>query len=131
MLKQSFRLLIATVVLAISGCATTAKYEAVLNSWLGSHAQELVNSWGYPDGSFRAPNGNEVYIYARGTNVTMPSQYHTTGTVNSWGTHSTFNATTTQSGGQSLHFWCKTYIEVDQSKRIVNWRWEGNHCAAR
>lgn len=131
MRKQGIKLVIAVAALAISGCATTAKYEAVLNSWLGSHAQDLVNSWGYPDGSFKAPNGNEVYVYARGANVTMPSQYHTTGTVNSLGGYSTFNATTTQSGGQTLNFWCKTYIEMNQSKRIVNWRWEGNNCIAR
>lgn len=112
---------------SLSGCATTEKYENVLSSWVGSDVNQLVNSWGYPQNSFQAPNGNTVYVYGTSGSYTMPQQ--TTSTYNAVGNTVYGNSTTT--GGQTLSFWCKTYFEVDDSDRIVTWRWEGNNCKAR
>ncbi len=33
------------------GCATTAKYKAKLQTWIGHDANELVQSWGPPNGA--------------------------------------------------------------------------------
>jgi hypothetical protein len=96
-------------VLWLSGCATTAKYEANLNSWVGNDANNLFNSWGYPAYSFDAPNGNKVYVYESKRNYTMP---------------------TYPNSSHSVYYWCKTFFEVDSSNRIVRWRWEGNYCKA-
>jgi len=56
MFKKIFLLTLSILISA--GCATTSKYEAVLDSWLGHDINDLVNSWGYPVDSFKAPNGN-------------------------------------------------------------------------
>lgn len=111
----------------LTGCATTANYEKILDTWVGSDANKLVNSWGYPQSSFEAPNGNTVYVYGSSGSYTMPTQTNTT--YNVIGNTVYGNSTTT--GGQTLNFWCRTYFEVNRSKRIVTWRWEGNNCKAR
>ena len=33
----------------VSGCATTAKYDTKLNTWVGAGEDSLVASWGVPD----------------------------------------------------------------------------------
>lgn len=111
----------------LSACATTAKYEATLNSWLGHSANELVNSWGYPISTFEAPNGNTVYVYSSSGSYTMPTNTNTT--VNVYGNTAYANSTTT--GGQTLRFWCHTFFEVNSRKEITKWSWRGNNCTAR
>jgi hypothetical protein len=50
----------------IFGCATTANrattanYEKILQSWVGSHADNLVASWGPPQSSYQLSNGGRV-----------------------------------------------------------------------
>ncbi|MCX5852959.1 MAG: hypothetical protein NT072_13080 [Deltaproteobacteria bacterium] len=114
----------------ISACATTEKYEAALNSWVGSDINDLVYSWGYPDSSFDAPNGNKVYMYSQGGSFQMPTTYRTTANVHGYGNTAYGSATTRAYGGQTLNLWCDTYFEVDSSQRIVRWSWEGNRCVS-
>lgn len=52
------------LILLITGCATTAKMEAKLESWVGKSADALIDSWGYPVSTIEAPNGNTVYKYS-------------------------------------------------------------------
>jgi len=121
------KLLAVLLCLGLAGCATTAGYEAILNTWTGSNINSLISSWGYPASSFTAPDGNTVYVYQSGGQYTMPTQTTYTGQVSPWGSYSASSITT---GGQTLNFWCKTYFEVNQDKIIVTWRWEGNSCRA-
>lgn len=124
---MKFRALIAVLVIALlSGCATSAKYNAILDTWMGHDVNELVNSWGYPQNSFKAPNGNTVYVYGSSGSYTMPTQTNTT--YNVVGNTVYGNSYTT--GGQTLNFWCRTFFEVNDQNIIVNWRWEGNNCKA-
>lgn len=124
---MKFRALIAVLVIALlSGCATSAKYNAILDTWMWHDVNELVNSWGYPQNSFKAPNGNTVYVYGSSGSYTMPTQTNTT--YNVVGNTVYGNSYTT--GGQTLNFWCRTFFEVNDQNIIVNWRWEGNNCKA-
>lgn len=104
--------------LLLSACATTGNYEANLNSWRGRTPEELIEKWGYPDGTFDHPNGNKVYIYSnsRSTASVSPSIYQNPYTP---GTDITVTNNTS---------WCKTYFEVDDRGLISTWRWEGNAC---
>lgn len=38
---------IAVMAIFLSACATTANYEKVLSSWVGSNVDNLVSSWGH------------------------------------------------------------------------------------
>lgn len=108
--------------LFISACATIANYEKVLNSWVGHNVDQLVASWGYPVNSFKAFNGNTVYVYSSSGSYTMPT--NTTSNYSVYG-----NSTTT--GGQTLNFWCQTFFEVNESNIITTWTWKGNNCKSR
>jgi hypothetical protein len=113
--------------LLIAGCATAAKYQAVLNGWTGHDIKELQNAWGYPVNSFKAPNGNMVYVYSSSGSYTLPT--NTTSTYNVYGNTVYGNSNTT--GGQTLKFWCNTFFEANESGRIVTWRAEGNNCISK
>jgi len=125
-MKKSLYTVFLLTTLLLVGCATTAKYEASLNSWMGHDVNELVNSWGYPVNSFKAPNGNTVYVYDSSGSYTMPINTNTTHNIigNSIYSHST------TTGGQTLNFWCRTFFEINESNEIVLWRWEGNNCVS-
>ena len=51
------------------GCATTANYENILNTWVGSHVDNLVSSWGPPQGAFKLSDGSTVIEYIRSNNA--------------------------------------------------------------
>ncbi|MDF2530046.1 MAG: hypothetical protein K0Q57_926, partial [Gammaproteobacteria bacterium] len=47
----------------LGACATQAKYQQMLSSWQGRNIEDFVNSWGYPDQTITALNGDTVYVY--------------------------------------------------------------------
>lgn len=49
------------ILIIFSGCATTAKYEAILNTWVGADVNNLIGSWGAPSEEYSMPNGNKMY----------------------------------------------------------------------
>ena len=124
-------LLVAAACCVLSSCATTEKYKASLNSWVGHSASELVNSWGYPDSQITGPSGNTVYVYSRSGSVVLP----TTTTTNAYVTgtpHSAFGtATSTTYGGGVISMNCQTYFDMSADMRIVGWHFQGNNCKSR
>jgi hypothetical protein len=117
-------IVVLLAVALISGCATTAGYRAVMDTWTDNYVENLFYKWGYPHSSFAAPNGNTVYVYESSRNYTTPV-YATTNTTN------TGDAYTSMYGGNVINMRCRTYFEVDnETKRIVAWRFQGNDCTA-
>lgn len=112
---------------SLLGCATTAKYEKVLNSWIGSEEVELIREWGPPQQSYES-GGVKFLAYTSGRNVYMPGMapsYTTTYIGNT--------AYTTPVGGSpgyNMSMQCVTTFEVAQG-RIVRWRWQGNDCKSK
>jgi len=125
-MKSIIVVLLSTIILY--SCATTARFEENLQSWLGHDINELTQSWGYPSNSFKAPNGNLVYVYSQSSFYTSPTTYSTYGNVTRYGNTAYGNATTYKFGGQTYQRWCNIFFEVDESNRIILWRWEGNDC---
>ena len=116
--------MIATVLtlLLMVGCATTENYNKILDTWIGADITDLMDSWGYPQGSFDSPNGNKVYVYSEGGAYTTPVTTNTTVVGNTVQNHTY--------GGITVNYNCTTYIETDDSGTIVTWSWEGNNCVA-
>lgn len=112
----------------LSACATTTKYEAILDSWVGSTESSLVQAWGAPQGVYEAPDGTRVLTWIDSANVFVPGtapNYTTTVYGNT--------AYTTSSGGSpamNLNYSCKTDMTIKTGK-VHTWRWEGNNCVAR
>jgi hypothetical protein len=131
----------------LAGCATTGKYKAALDSWVGSSADSLVSSWGPPESSYRLSDGGEVLQYSRQGDMHMPGYSYTTpqttyqnGSVSAYGTggsaYGTYNGTSTtyvqhQTAGFNIHMSCVTRFTVNPSGIITRWSFHGNACKSR
>lgn len=114
-MKKTIVLLL--LIVAGTGCAGTQKYTNAVSSWVGHDVNELVQSWGYPQQTLTAPNGNTVYVYSSvdyGQNGVYTTPELGVGT---WAM-----------GGQRTEWYCNTFFEVGANKKVVNWRWDGNNC---
>ena len=101
--------------MSISSCATTAKFEALLNTWMGHDVNELITSLGPPSNEYTLPNGNKMYTWLWIGNTLVISNYN-----------EYLNMTLTQ----AVTHWCKVTFVVNQYGRIINWRYEGNACVS-
>lgn len=105
--------ILLAIVFFIPACATTANYEAKIKTWLGDDVNNLIASWGPPSNEYTMPNGNIMYTWLWVGNTLVTSNYDRF-----------LNMTFTN----SVTNWCKTTFTANSSKRITNWRWEGNAC---
>jgi len=135
------------ILLLLSGCATTAKYEKILGSWVGSHVDDLAISWGPPQSSFPLSNGGKVIEYVHSNNArvggytyTTPQTTYNSGTASVYGSsgsaYGTYSGTSTtyvqkQSPVYNIHMYCKTRFTIDINGIINKWNWQGNNCRAK
>ncbi len=128
------------------GCATTAKYQSILDTWIGIDEGVLISAWGPPQNYYPLSDEGKVIEFVRSNNVQMgghtytepQSTYHS-GSVNTYGSYdsyrSSYYGTSTQyvtktTPTYNLQFWCKTRFTVDKNGKIISWSWEGNNCKA-
>jgi uncharacterized protein YceK len=106
-------LLVLLMVAALSGCASTRKYERQLDSWIGHDVNEMLSAWGAPASTFEMPNGNKMYVFMQtgGTSSTAYALPYTAAVV-----------------GSSEANWCKTTFMVDTKSKVQSWSHEGNMC---
>jgi hypothetical protein len=140
----SAAILISTV---LAGCATTAGYEAVLQTWIGDSSDHLVSVWGIPAREYQQSNGGKVMEYDRSGQYVMPGvttyqpvTTYNNGTVSAYGSgggyvNGTYNGTSTTyvphtSDPTVIPLSCVTRFTADSSGRITNWAWQGNTCRA-
>lgn len=97
----------------LTACATTAKYEAVLNTWVGSSESDLVSKWGIPSSTYPLGDGKMLMYQHNGGTVSTAQPIGNMYFVN------------------STSYWCKTTFTIDGLGIIQNWRWEGNACKAK
>ena len=95
-----FALLLISTLLA--GCATSANYEKVVDSWVGSSEDELIRKWGVPTSSYSTSDNK--YITYRRTRIV-------------------------DYGSGPFQKSCETTFTL-QNERIVSWSFKGNDCIA-
>lgn len=135
---------VALAGLLLAGCATTANYEAKLNTWVGSNADMLVESWGPPDRSYALSDGSKVLEYDRSRMVsiggfayTTPQTSYTYGNINSMGGGmASYSGYTTsyvqrQTPVENVAMSCSTRFTVNPQNIIVRWAYQGNDCRSR
>ncbi len=125
-IKQTLALV---MMILLTGCfATTAKYEEMLSSWVGSTEQQLVGSWGVPDGLYKT--GGAVYLtYYEANSGYTPARAPTSSVTNVVG-----GTAITQyyggSSGSSYSRSCKTTFTI-VSGIIQAWAHKGNNCKSK
>jgi len=135
-MKKVFLLLLC---LGLSGCATTAKYEAKLNTWIGASENDLIASWGVPDKVYQMSDGKKAigYIHKNtvktgGYTYTVPRTTYQRGTIGDQpysGTSTEYVEETVPV--QKYKIYCKTTFIINTNGKIVSWHHEGNNCVSR
>lgn len=120
--KPQLALLTAIVTMILSGCATTANYQAKVASWESHDAQALVKAWGQPDSVEKLSNGNKMYVYARLKH--MPVAYSSQRAIASTGTKPAET-------GAKVYIQCATYFQLSPSNKIVSTEFRGSECKSK
>ncbi len=133
------RILVLLLCLGLSGCATTAKYEAKLNTWIGISEDSLIAAWGVPDLEYRMSDGKKAIAYIHkdtvqtgGYTYMEPQTTYQSGTIGNQtysGTSTTY--VTEREPVQRYGLSCKTSFIIDTSGKIKNWHHEGNNCVSQ
>ncbi len=118
---------LTAILFTLAGCATTANYEKILQSWVGDTELNLIRKWGPPRESYET-GGSKFLVYSSSRNVYL------SGTAPSYTTTVIGNTAYTNAvggtPGQNIGLSCQTTFEIS-GERIVSWRWQGNACKAR
>ena len=112
---------IGLVLIALSGCAGAAE-NGIMQSWYGSHINEVIDQWG-PPGQESNVAGRRFYSWGHSQSATLPSQ--TTGNATVTGNTVTYNATTT---GGTISGSCTRSFEVNSQNIVINGFSKGNNC---
>ena len=131
-------LCIIILALILSGCASTAKYEAKLNNWIGASENSLVAAWGVPNKTYNLDNGKKAIEYARkntvqtgGYSYASPQTTYQSGMIGDKpysGTSTTY--VTEIEPVQKYKLSCKTSFIINNSGKVESWHHEGNNCVS-
>jgi len=135
-MKKLLYLLLA--VLLLSGCATTAKYETKLNTWIGVSEDSLIAFWGVPNKTYNMSYGKKAIEYVHkntvqtgGYTYTTPQTTYESGMIGdkSYSGTSTTYVTETEPI-RKYKSYCKTSFIINNSGKVESWHHEGNDCVS-
>jgi hypothetical protein len=132
------KILVLLLCLGLYGCATIAKYEAKLNTWIGVSEDSFIASWGVPDKTYDMRDGKKAIEYVHkntvqtgGYTYTTPQTTYQSGTIGNEtysGTSTTYVRETTPV--QKYKLSCKTSFIINNSGKVESWHHEGNNCVS-
>ena len=132
------KILVLLLCLGLSGCATIAKYEAKLNTWVGASEDSLIASWGVPDKIYNMRDGKKAIEYVHrntvqtgGYTYTTPQTTYESGKIGDQsysGTSTTYVRETEPIRKYRLS--CKTSFIINNSGIIESWHHQGNNCVS-
>mgnify|MGYP001766598372 CR=1 FL=1 len=122
----------------VSGCASTAKYEARLNTWIGASEGSLIASWGVPDKTYEMRDGKKAVEFVHkntfqtgGFAYTVPqTTYHSGAIGNQTYSGSSTTYVTEREPIRKHRLSCKTSFIIDERGRVESWHHEGNNCVS-
>jgi hypothetical protein len=132
------KILLISLCLGLSGCATVAKYEAKLNTWMGASEDALIASWGVPDKTYNLSDGKKAIEFVNkdifetgGYTYYMPETTYHAGTVGDKpysGTSTTYVRETEPVRKRRLY--CGTSFIIGSNGKVESWHHEGNNCVS-
>lgn len=98
--------------LVLSGCASTPeatneKFDASMNSWVGSTDAALISNFGIPLKQFEVDKNTKMYEYELGSGATLVSGYGNMGVATTASCRVTFTS---------------------ESGKVTHYKWVGNSC---
>jgi hypothetical protein len=119
-------MLIALAAVMLAGCATNARYQSMIDSWVGKQEMELIRQWGPPHGSYDS-GGHTFLTYTNEGSVYIPGTTSTASTTVIG--NSAYTNVYPGMAPQNIRTWCRTVFEVADGV-IVSSGGQGNHCVA-
>jgi hypothetical protein len=124
--------------LALAGCATQAKFESRLDSWMGHRESELLASYGPPQSVYTVSDHERVLTYVQTGQIVLPGQNYTTpmvtntnGYVGGTNYHATSTTYLPQQGAPTVIGLSCTVNFTVVGEIVTRWRWQGNHCVSQ
>jgi hypothetical protein len=141
-LKNSLFVVIAVAVsLIVASCNTPSKMNALMSSWEGHNVNDLIASWGPPNGTMSDGEGGQILIYDQSRTMVLPgsavttSNYNATTTGNVYGNqnYANYNANTYGNGYSQTTYTPPTAIPINRKRlfwvnssgTIYRWSWQG------
>jgi len=132
-------LILFLLTLSLSACASTAKYEAQLNTWVGQSEDALVAAWGVPNKEYRFGDAKKAISYVRkdtiqtgGFTSIEPQTTYYEGTIENKpysGTSTTYTRETEPV--RTYKLFCKTSFVINKNGIVESWQHEGNNCVSQ
>lgn len=97
------RVIFLVLVVFLSACATTARFQKEMNKWVGRQSDDLVAQMGAPESLVRLDDGGRVLTY-------------------------TFRGGAVLVGGVLVEKQCRMNFRVDSSGAISSFTFQGNAC---
>ncbi len=98
-------IIILLISLGITACATSAKYQNLLDSWVGADENILIGQWGVPTSKYE--NDGIKFLAYIGNYGSYVGPY-----------------------GTITHYTCTTTFQVKNGK-VINYMFQGNSCKAK
>lgn len=142
-MKRQQTLSLLLLAIALSACATRAKYEEKVGTWLGHSESSLVSAWGTPSSVYQVNDNEKLISFVRkgknpmgmliammqGMSNTLPSGYSETTFYGNTAHTTHYGGYNTASNQQvNLNVDCKTTFTLIND-RVINFGLEGNGCA--
>ena len=120
-----YKIVLAAVsLLLVAGCASHENFAKHYDTWIGKNIHYFTASYGYPDTSYKLPNGHEVYVYEKTRIDSYPQVVPTFGY--GWGGY--YGGMMATYGTDIDYKTCKLFLEVNKKGNIVQWGSRGNNC---
>lgn len=137
---------IVTLLVALIGCATQAKFQAKMDRFIGQPEGVLVGTYGPPQNSYVLDDGTKVLQYTRsgtivlqGATTYQPVISSTSGNITlhqgTRATTGTYNQTTTsyvpqQAQAIPINVSCTVNFTISKDGVVRLWSAEGNNCVS-
>ena len=131
------KFILPLAIFLLMGCATTYdEYSDSLDWYVGEDIQIVLDDKGYPTQIMEIPNGNKVYLYVKAYSGTASRQVSDPSLMEYKYDPSTGKLVNADPLGRTpkrTEYYdvtksCKTWFEVDESSRVVRYRFEGSGC---
>lgn len=131
-------LVLVVAAILLGGCATSAKFSAKMDSWVGQSEGNLVSGLGPPQSVYTLDKDVKILTYARQGQMVLPGQVYTTPVVtNTTGYYNNnpYNAQSTtyvqQQGAPMVIGMSCTINFTIHSGWVYAWSAHGNNCVSR
>lgn len=96
--------IICLMILLLSGCATESGYKRIVDSWMGSSKDNLIDTWGVPTNNYKADKHTEYFSY--------------------------IDTSISSDGSGNIYNWkCETTFTITDDV-VTSWKYKGNKCRA-